>query len=126
MSWTEDRIALLTKLWEEGLSAQEIGRQLDVTKNAVIGKAHRLGLQSRPSPIRRSKAIAPKKIKRTVGITGVAARSIGPKCCWPYGDPQDESSFRFCEGPALPGKPYCNEHYNIAYVQPKPRSARAR
>ena len=53
MAWTEDRIATLTKLWAEGLTASQIAQELgDVTRNAVIGKAHRLGLESRPSPIR--------------------------------------------------------------------------
>ena len=55
MSWTQDRVDTLTKLWAEGLSASEIGRRMEVSKNAVIGKAHRLGLPSRPSPIKRSR-----------------------------------------------------------------------
>jgi hypothetical protein len=54
MGWTEERVDQLTQLWIEGLSASEIGRRLEVSKNAVIGKAHRLGLPSRPSPIKRS------------------------------------------------------------------------
>lgn len=53
MGWTEERVDQLTQLWIEGLSASEIGRRLQVSKNAVIGKAHRLGLPSRPSPIKR-------------------------------------------------------------------------
>ena len=125
MSWTDVRIEELRKLWNEGLSAQEIGRRLDVTKNAVIGKAHRLGLPSRPSPIRKSRTVQPKKIKRRAVVSGVGSRSIGPKCCWPFGDPRKDN-FRFCEGPALPGKPYCQQHYDLAYVQPKPRMARQR
>ncbi|MFM8680306.1 MAG: GcrA family cell cycle regulator [Alphaproteobacteria bacterium] len=53
MDWTEDRISELTKLWNEGLSTAEIGKLLGISKNAVVGKAHRLRLASRPSPIRR-------------------------------------------------------------------------
>ncbi|NVN40949.1 GcrA family cell cycle regulator, partial [Ameyamaea chiangmaiensis] len=53
MEWTEELIARLRALWQEGLSTAEIGRQLEITKNAVVGKAHRLGLPPRPSPIRR-------------------------------------------------------------------------
>ncbi|MCJ8354500.1 GcrA family cell cycle regulator, partial [Novacetimonas hansenii] len=53
MEWTEETIARLRDLWQQGLSTAEIGRQLSVTKNAVVGKAHRLGLKPRPSPIRR-------------------------------------------------------------------------
>lgn len=53
MSWTDERVTLLRELWAKGLSASQIAVQLGgVTRNAVIGKAHRLGLESRPSPIR--------------------------------------------------------------------------
>ncbi len=53
MSWTEDRVGQLRELWSQGLSASQIAERLgSVTRNAVIGKAHRLALASRPSPIR--------------------------------------------------------------------------
>lgn len=54
MEWNEETIARLRALWAEGLSTAEIGRRLHVTKNAVVGKAHRLHLPPRPSPIRRA------------------------------------------------------------------------
>ncbi len=48
MAWTEERVAVLSKLWAEGLSASQIAKQLGgVTRNAVIGKVHRLGLSGR-------------------------------------------------------------------------------
>ena len=53
MSWTPERIDELTKLWESGHSASAIGKLLGVSKNAVVGKAHRMKLQARPSPIKR-------------------------------------------------------------------------
>ena len=53
MSWTPERIDELTKLWESGHSASAIGKILGVSKNAVVGKAHRMKLQARPSPIKR-------------------------------------------------------------------------
>jgi GcrA cell cycle regulator len=53
MDWTEDAIATLRQLWSEGLSTAEIGRRMGISKNAVVGKAHRLNLAARPSPIRR-------------------------------------------------------------------------
>ena len=55
MSWTDERIALLKKMWKEGKSAAEIAKTLGkgVTRNAVIGKAHRMGLSGRPSPIKK-------------------------------------------------------------------------
>lgn len=51
--WTPERIAALIALWGEDISTSEIGRRLGITKNAVIGKVHRLGLpKRRPSPIK--------------------------------------------------------------------------
>lgn len=53
MSWTEERIAVLTKMWEGGATASQIADELGgVSRNAVIGKAHRLGLKARPSPVK--------------------------------------------------------------------------
>src|SRR5690242_21655410 len=53
MEWAEETIVRLRALWDEGLSTAEIGRRLGVSKTAVVGKAHRLDLPARPSPIRR-------------------------------------------------------------------------
>lgn len=54
MAWTDERIQLLKQYWEEGRSASQIAEVLGegLTRNAVIGKAHRLGLSSRPSPLK--------------------------------------------------------------------------
>ncbi|MBK1666882.1 hypothetical protein CKO28_02345 [Rhodovibrio sodomensis] len=52
MSWTDERIQELTRLWQAGHSASEIGKRLGVSKNSIVGKAHRLKLPSRPSPIK--------------------------------------------------------------------------
>ncbi|MXO75891.1 GcrA cell cycle regulator [Altererythrobacter aerius] len=53
MSWTDERIATLTKMWEGGSTASQIADELGgVSRNAVIGKAHRLGLRARPSPVK--------------------------------------------------------------------------
>lgn len=53
MSWTEERVTVLKKLWAEGHSASQIAKQLGgVTRNAVIGKVHRLGLSGRATPSR--------------------------------------------------------------------------
>jgi len=53
MSWTEERIETLKTMWEAGQTASQIAEALGgVSRNAVIGKAHRLGLQARPSPVR--------------------------------------------------------------------------
>lgn len=118
MVWTEERIEQLKELWAEGLTTGEIGKRLEVSKNAVVGKAHRLGLKSRPSPIKRAakqtrKAPAkPKepdyKIRSVIDLTAHT-------CRWPHGDPK-EPGFHFCGKQTLPGKPYCAEHAAIAYV----------
>jgi len=56
--WNDEKIGKLRKLWSEGLTTGEIGKRLGVSKNAVVGKAHRLGLKGRPSPIKRPNAAA--------------------------------------------------------------------
>ncbi|GAB0115044.1 GcrA family cell cycle regulator [Acidisoma sp. C75] len=70
MEWNEAIIAELKSLWDQGLSTAEIGRRLGISKNAVVGKAHRLDLAGRPSPIRRA--------ERPVGTAAPAARMTGP------------------------------------------------
>ncbi|WP_215761344.1 GcrA family cell cycle regulator [Acetobacter sp. P1H12_c] len=195
MEWTDETIARLKELWAEGLSTAEIGRRLSITKNAVVGKAHRLSLPPRPSPIRRSDkskaappesavkaapvAAAPVKDKAPQPVAPAAdtqpapvpaasvdtpaskpaaqqpkaaevkpakvekapaapraqakpktsLRSIsdpepkkrrGPSCCWPIGDP-GTPGFHFCGATPLPGKPYCAEHAQIAYVKLRDR-----
>ncbi|MEJ2410171.1 MAG: GcrA family cell cycle regulator [Novosphingobium sp.] len=68
MSWTDERIEKLTKMWEGGATASQIAEELGgVSRNAVIGKAHRLGLKARPSPVKANekpaRPAAPKKAK---------------------------------------------------------------
>ena len=61
MSWTDERIDRLKELWSKGMTASQIADELGgVSRNAVIGKAHRLGLQSRPSPVKANEAAPPK------------------------------------------------------------------
>ena len=72
MSWTDERIERLKAMWTKGSTASQIAEELGgVSRNAVIGKAHRLGLESRPSPVKAGEekekkakaAPAPKVIK---------------------------------------------------------------
>jgi len=59
MSWTDERIEQLRQMWERGMTASQIAEELGgVSRNAVIGKAHRLGLQARPSPVKAAEASA--------------------------------------------------------------------
>lgn len=83
MSWTEERVATLKKLWGEGKTAAEIAKELGgVTRNAVIGKAHRLKLSNRLSPIQQtakksatSAASKPKTEDKKAAISASAAAS---------------------------------------------------
>ncbi len=82
MEWSEDLVTRLRALWAEGLTTAEIGRRLGISKNAVVGKAHRLDLQGRPSPIRRDGAQAgPRRAappRRVHGPTLPPLTSAGP------------------------------------------------
>ncbi|MBV8524718.1 MAG: GcrA cell cycle regulator [Acetobacteraceae bacterium] len=64
MAWGDDTVSRLRSLWEEGHSTSEIGRRLGVSKNAVIGKARRLKLSRRPSPIRPAGSGCPRQSRR--------------------------------------------------------------
>lgn len=120
MQWTEERVDLLKQYWSEGLSASEISNKLGgVTRNAVIGKAHRLGLQSRPSPIRKkiktNTTVKSKSSKKKVAVIKSNVVSLrGNSCQWPIGDPR-EPGFKFCDKKSLPSKPYCLDHAMVAY-----------
>lgn len=144
MGWTDEQVEELKRLWSEGLTTGEIGKTLGVSKNAVVGKAHRLGLTGRPSPIRRADgdanatataqtAPAVKKEAKKAGTTpksGTKKATVqkekvvtvndltNTSCRWPVGDPKSPD-FHFCGKEALSGKPYCLEHCNEAYVMAK-------
>ena len=67
MSWTDERISTLTKMWESGATASQIADELGgVSRNAVIGKAHRLGLKARPSTVKENEEPEPQagKVKK--------------------------------------------------------------
>lgn len=69
MSWTNERVELLKKLWSEGLSASQIAGELGgVTRNAVIGKVHRLGLSGRAKTS--SSSAKPRRPRSTAGSSG--------------------------------------------------------
>jgi GcrA cell cycle regulator len=119
-TWTPERIAEITRLWDEGLTTAEIGKMVGVSKNAVVGKAHRLGLPARPSPIRRSNGNTA-KVARPVAkapvkpMRQIVLSTSGACCKWPFGHP-GEADFHFCGSLALVNKPYCPEHYHMAYL----------
>lgn len=131
MSWTDDRITLLKRLWSEGKTAAEIAKALGgVTRNAVIGKAHRLKLSNRVSPIQQnnkksapiSAKIQPQPIERKIQKAPVQDNRKriplvdlkASECRWPIGDPREEN-FGFCGHTQIAGLPYCAEHAKLAY-----------
>lgn len=124
--WTNEKVDLLKQLWGEGKTAAEIAKVLGggMTRNAVIGKAHRLKLSTRLSPIqqntKKQKVELPKikkPVESQVRFNGKGVNLVDMKerqCRWPYGDPKDEG-FIFCGCEAIPGLPYCEEHARSAY-----------
>jgi GcrA cell cycle regulator len=150
MNWTDERVTLLRKLWAEGLSASQIAKQLGgVTRNAVIGKVHRLGLAGRATPSRPAKRPVRPARPRIIGPTAPRLRPASnlpavviphleplrgedgrtttvltlneQTCKFPIGDPTD-ADFAFC-GRDAAGGPYCSDHARLAY---QPSQARKR
>ena len=146
MPWNDKNVARLKELWDQGLPTAQIGKLLDFTKNAVVGKAHRIGLERRPSPIRRTAVKPDRKKARSPVIPklnfenqsvsdnkenensstkifypkiGKLFNSIAKRGCeWPEGHP-DEDEFHFCGKDRFEDKPYCIDHCAVAYVIPE-------
>jgi len=153
MAWTEERVEQLKKLWSEGLSAAQIANKMGgVTRNAVIGKVHRLGLSGRATPAKPQRGCSPKLERKTESTaapkeTRKDVKPIIPEpeftaplvldtgdrmtvstiknnmCKWPLGDPATDD-FHFCGQPTLPGKSYCAYHAHMAFQPPQRRDAR--
>src|SRR6476620_11751788 len=84
MSWTEERIERLKQMWNDGASASQIADELGgVSRNAVIGKAHRLGLEQRPSPVKPGDE---KDLKKAAPIAAVP-KAAAPKAEAPKAAP---------------------------------------
>ena len=80
MSWTDDRVELLKKMWGEGQSASQIAKELGgVTRNAVIGKVHRLGLSNRAGSGAAATAKAEAKPKAAPKPAAAAKPKVEPK-----------------------------------------------
>jgi len=150
MPWNDENVARLRELWDQGLPTAQIGKLLGFTKNAVVGKAHRIGLERRPSPIRRTavkpdrkKARSPvipklnfetsisQEITNTQNKENISYQPITknlftppPKrsCEWPEGHP-DEVEFHFCGKERFEDKPYCLDHCAVAYIIPEKEEA---
>jgi GcrA cell cycle regulator len=82
MSWTDERVELLKKLWTDGLSASQIAAELGgVTRNAVIGKVHRLGLSGRGQPTssikrqRRTHSSGIRRVRQMISVGNLALKA---------------------------------------------------
>lgn len=152
--WTEDRVGALTKLWLEGQSASQIAKQLGggVTRNAVIGKVHRLGLSGRAAPSQPARATfrpsRPRPVQPTQApsaprrIEAVQPRAAAPSVPAPMPDlpgtatvmtlgahmckwpigDPSSTEFSFCGRRASEGV-YCLEHARVAYQPQMKRGA---
>lgn len=137
MDWNEERTATLRKLWLEGMSASQVARQLGgVSRSAVIGKVHRLGITVRDIPTRQRTAArstvrtqprarvvreaAPvRSAPRLIEIADMAPTSniLGLEihsCRWPIGNP-DSHDFGFCGREKTARGSYCDEHARGAF-----------
>ena len=140
MSWTEAKVEKLKELWSKGHTASQIAEALgDTTRNAVIGKAHRLNLEARaPSkkssqssttdnrPSRRGSTPTSRKAKFQSILLDKNFEHENPKsleeltdqtCKWPIGHPNEEK-FYFCGRKPEGEFPYCKLHVLYAF-QPK-------
>ena len=152
MAWDEERVEQLKQLWAEGLSASQIASKMGgVTRNAVIGKVHRLGLSGRATPAKpqRGRSFETPKEEEKPGITARAdpspvinepefttplVLSSGDRttvatlknnmCKWPVGDPASDE-FHFCGQSTSTGKSYCPYHAHMAF-QPSHRKPERR
>ena len=122
LQWTDDRLKKLTALWKKGLSISQMGEKLGVSRNAIAGKVHRLGLPKRQSPIyEKTKAMAKAEIETAEPENlplKLALRNLNwsrSRCSWPSGDPKS-TAFSFCGDKVVVGKPYCNDHCFAAYT----------
>lgn len=136
MGWTDESVEKLRQLWAQGLTANEIAKKLGVTKNAIVGKVHRLCLTARPSPIKNKdtaeelpqqpdliEKIEEKPVEEVVKprkneeLTNIKLADLDSHTCrWPIGDPRDDD-FCFCGKKVRSGQTYCDEHSMQAYVK---------
>ena len=141
MSWTEEKVAKLKELWGKGNTASQIAEIIGgISRNAVVGKAHRLNLsakiKTRSSSVnhgsktfQENNKIRPTKSRRGKFKSLIIEKDFEPEnpkqleelddnsCKWPIGHP-DEKNFYFCGRSSLKDFSYCKLHLLYAY-QPK-------
>lgn len=138
-TWTTERVDQLRRFVEAGFSCGQIAGEIGLTRNAVIGKIHRLGLWRRIDPALRAKT-RPRRaavfsqrrtlqvVFATAGAASIAAADeavdttkrcsllelAAGKCRWPINDP-GANDFCFCGNEAVGGLSYCVGHARLAY-----------
>ncbi len=119
LEWSEERVAELRRMWAEGWSASQIAKALGgTTRNAVIGKVHRLGLEQRGTP---SRPVKFKIRSRPLPIQPIVPGAVklmdlqSWSCRFPCGDPRAKG-FGFCGCPRQDESPYCAEHSRLAFT----------
>ena len=141
MSWTDEKVAKLKELWGNGSTASQIAEIIGgISRNAVIGKAHRLNLSAKIKTrtassnqifenIREDRNIKNKRSRKSKFKSLIIEKDFEPEnpkqleeldensCKWPIGHP-DEESFYFCGRTSLKDFSYCKLHLLYAY-QPK-------
>ena len=128
-TWNDTKLKELEDLWKQGHPISKIGEMLGVSRNSVAGKAHRMGLPKRTSPISSAKKenLSGEKNNQTsdldiplkIKLRGVQWSRV--KCCWPEGDPK-QNNFKFCGEDIFPGRPYCDKHSLLAYTNTRENS----
>ena len=149
-TWTPERVEQLRNFVGAGLTCSQIAAEIGVSRNAVIGKIHRLGLapgraaaapaRACPPRARRPRFSSQRRILRLISAEapyipdGAAADVIDStqrcslidiaqgKCRWPLNDP-DAADFAFCGNDAVAGFSYCAGHARMAYRVPARRRA---
>jgi GcrA cell cycle regulator len=97
-NWTPDADTLLAQRAAQGLTAAQIGAMLGVTKNAIIGRARRIGVALNPP--------------RGAAPGGVTILDLTAQTCrFPLGDPRDFNRFRYCGAPVRSACVYCDDHH---------------
>ena len=120
MSWTDERIDQLKAMWEKGLTASQIADELGgVSRNAVIGKAHRLGLQSRPSPVKANEA--PKTAAPARKPAAPAPEAEAPRAAAPVAAPPPPPRPAPVAAPTAPAAPAAAAAPSDAPAAPQPR-----
>lgn len=133
--WTDDRVQVLRDMWGQGCTAREIAERLGpgVSRNAVIGKANRLGLSqpTKSSVSRKARRRAPVQKRPdpmpeepVIGDGATILTLTKSSCRWPIGHPGEEG-FKFCGAGTEDNQPYCPYHARMAY-QPLSKDNRRR